>query len=51
LDGLDSFVHNRFSPPTARELRHYWDTFEAVFDEVLKEPAPPSEGSASPTSK
>lgn len=38
VDGLDSYVHNKYSPPTARELRHYWETFEGIFDVVLDEP-------------
>jgi len=42
VDGLDSYVHNRFSPPTSRELRSYWDTFEALFAVVLEEPQIPT---------
>jgi hypothetical protein len=47
VDGLDSYVHNRFSPPTPRELRHYWDTFEELFAVVLDEPTAAAKGSAS----
>lgn len=50
LDGLDSYVHNRFSPPTERELRSYWDTFEDLLAITLDEPPPPTKG-ASPASK
>jgi hypothetical protein len=42
VDGLDSYVHSRFSPPTARELRHYWDAFEDLFRVILEEPPPPA---------
>jgi hypothetical protein len=42
VDGLDAFVHSPFTPPTARELRHYWDTFEDLFHVVLHEPPAPS---------
>lgn len=45
VDGLDSYVHSRFSSATPRDLRHYWDTFEAIFEIVLNEPA---KGPASP---
>jgi hypothetical protein len=38
LETLDSWVHNRFSVPTARELRGYWDTFEGVLQVTLEEP-------------
>jgi hypothetical protein len=48
VDSLDSYVHNRFSPPTERELRHYWDTFEAMFEIILQEPA---KGPARPPTK
>jgi hypothetical protein len=41
VDGLDLFHHNRFALPSARELQGYWDTFEALFEVVLAEPAPP----------
>lgn len=44
VDGLDSYVHSRFSPPVARELRHYWDTFEDLFVILLEEPAAPAKG-------
>jgi hypothetical protein len=50
VDGLDSYVHNRFTPPTERELRHYWDLFEDLFEVVLNEPAAPPKG-ASPLRK
>lgn len=44
LDGLDAYVHNRFTPPTVRELRHFWDAFGPLFAVVLEEPvaAPPT---------
>lgn len=41
VDGLDSYVHNRFSMPSTRDLRSYWETFEALLDLTLQEPAPP----------
>jgi hypothetical protein len=47
LDGLDSYVHNRFSPPNARDLRHFWEIFEAIFEVVLDQPPRPSSPPAS----
>jgi hypothetical protein len=44
LDGLDSYVHNKYSPPTPREMRAYWEALGGVFEVVLEEPAPPSRG-------
>jgi hypothetical protein len=48
VEGLDSYVHSRFAPPTERELRHYWDTFEAIIEIALAEPV---KGPADPTTK
>jgi hypothetical protein len=45
VDGLDSYVHNRFSPPNAKDLRSYWETFEDLFIVLLKEPPPPQRAS------
>lgn len=42
LETLDSWVHNRFSQPTTRELRAYWDLFEGIFNVTLEEPPPPT---------
>ncbi|MDB4989088.1 MAG: hypothetical protein JWN04_4266 [Myxococcaceae bacterium] len=49
VDGLDSYVHNRFSPPTATELRSYWEVFEGILLVALDEsqwpsPTPPPSG-------
>lgn len=41
VDGLDSYVHNRYSPPSARDLRAYWEIFEGLFEVVLVEPPRP----------
>lgn len=47
VDGLDSYVHNKFSPPSARDLRSYWETFEDLFKVILVEqPASPKSGAA-----
>lgn len=47
VDGLDSYVHNKFSPPSAKDLRNYWETFEDLFKVILVEqPATPKTGPA-----
>jgi hypothetical protein len=46
VDGLDSYVHNKFSPPSAKDLRSYWETFEDLFKVILVEPPPPPKGGA-----
>lgn len=47
VDGLDSYVHNKFSPPSPKEMRSYWETFEGLFKAILVEqPAPPKSGTA-----
>jgi hypothetical protein len=45
LDGLDSYVHNRLSLPTAKDLRVYWETLEDLFKVVLVEPPPSAKAS------
>jgi hypothetical protein len=49
VDGLDAYVHNRFSPPTATDLRSYWEVFEGILLVALDEsqwpsPTPPPSG-------
>jgi uncharacterized protein len=51
VDGLDSYVHNKFSPPSPKDLRAYWETFEGIFEVVLEEPAPPPKGAPRPPTK
>jgi hypothetical protein len=42
VDGLDSYVHNNFSFPTAKDLRSYWEAFDGLFSVILDEPPPPA---------
>lgn len=42
VDLLDSFVHNRFSMPTDRELRVLWACVEDLLKVTLREYAPPA---------
>jgi hypothetical protein len=37
---LDSYVHNRFAFPKAKELRSIWETFEGILTLTLQEPPP-----------
>jgi hypothetical protein len=47
VDGLDSYVHSKFSPPSAKDLRSYWETFEEMFAVILVEPLPSGKASGS----
>jgi hypothetical protein len=44
VDGLDSYLHNKFSPPSAKDLRSYWETFDDLFKVILVEQPPPPKG-------
>ena len=41
LDGMDQFVHNPYAGPTDRQLRQFWNAFEAFFDYLMEEHAKP----------
>jgi len=38
LDALDKFTHNKYSPPSAVELRNIWTTLDPLMRVLLKEP-------------
>lgn len=42
VDSMDQYVHNRYTHPTAAELRAFWEALEPVFAIVLHEPVPPA---------
>lgn len=37
LESLHNFTHNRYTPPTAEELRKYWTMLRAVFELTLQQ--------------
>lgn len=38
LDDLDSFVHNKYTMPTVRDIHNLWETLEDLFKLLLVEP-------------
>jgi hypothetical protein len=44
LDGMDQFVHNPYAGPTERQLRQFWNAFEALLDYMMEERPKPKAG-------
>lgn len=44
LDSLDQFVHNRYTGPSERELRQFWEMFQDLLQQMLNRQPTPAGG-------